>query len=421
MAVRGPQSLESDHVGSGGLLSAHRAEFERAEPDPGYTGDVGACVAGTTSRAFRDSELQRINWYRRMAGVDVVVESADSTVAAQRAAIMMMAAGELTHEPSATWPCYGASGADGASKSNLGLGNAGVAAVDAYVRDGGSGNERVGHRGWVLSPYVRAIGMGAAFGSSSANALHVLGDLTGSPDRLREVRGFVAWPPPGHVPAATVFRRWSFRLFGDFDFLRPRRSLWVGDGGPVRIDIVHRGDASSHLPRPALVWELADVPTHGSMPEPAGGDECYTVTITGVRSGGVVQDPYDYRTCLLDLRINSTGTVPSANGTTDAAANDVEDVELRIVARRVAAGRVEFGLQQQEPDGSWSRRLLPSQRFFPLDTRVGHWLVSTPLAVGAAADGAPGDGPDVRIVARRVAAGRVEFGLQRQEFRWGLE
>ncbi|MCY4487507.1 MAG: CAP domain-containing protein, partial [Deltaproteobacteria bacterium] len=199
------------------MLSAHRAEFERAEPDPGYTGDVGACVAGTTSRAFRDSELQRINWYRRMAGVDVVAESADSTVAAQRAAIMMMAAGELTHEPSATWPCYSVSGADGASKSNLGLGNAGVAAVDAYVRDGGSGNERVGHRGWVLSPYVRAVGMGAAFGSSSANALHVLGDLTGSPDRLREVRGFVACPPPGYVPAAAVFRRWSFRLFGDFD------------------------------------------------------------------------------------------------------------------------------------------------------------------------------------------------------------
>ena len=489
------------------VLSAYRAEFERAEPDPGYTGDVGACVAGTTSRAFRDSELQRINWYRRMAGVDVVAESAGSTVAAQHAALMMAAAGDLSHEPSPSWPCYSASGADGASKSNLGLGNAGVAAVDAYVRDGGSGNESVGHRGWVLSPYARAVGMGAAFGSSSANALHVLGDLTGSPDRLREVRGFVARPPPGYVPAAAVFRRWSFRVFGDFDFSAASVAV-VGDGGPVRIDIVHRGDASSHLPRPALVWELADVPTHSSMPEPAGGDECYTVTINGVRAGGAAQEPYEYATCLLGLSIESpaagdligpqnlravdvghdavtlswglatqpggvsvrsyvverlrggewvelhsspsaiTGLVvrglrPSteyrfrvrldttagdASGTVTATTTrappasdagvgitDGDEFDVRIVARRVPSGRVEFALQQQEPDGGWSRRLLPSQRFFPLDTRVGHWLVSTPLAVGGAADGDPGDGPDVWIVARRVASGRVEFGLQRQE------
>ena len=153
------------------MLSAYRAEFERVEPDPGYTGDVDGCVAGTTSRAFRDSELQRINWYRRMAGVDVVAESADSTVTAQHAALMMAAAGDLSHEPSLSWPCYSELGADGASSSNLVFGNSGVAAADAYVRDGGSGNEAVGHRGWVLSPYVRAVGMGAAFGSSSANAV----------------------------------------------------------------------------------------------------------------------------------------------------------------------------------------------------------------------------------------------------------
>ena len=395
------------------MLSAHRAEFERVEPDPGYTGDVDACVAGTTSRAFRDSELQRLNWYRRMAGVDVVAESADSTSAAQHAALMMAAAGDLSHEPSPSWPCYSELGADGASSSNLVFGNSGVAAVDAYVRDSGSGNEPVGHRGWVLSPYVRAVGMGTAFATSSANALHVLGDLTGTPDRLREVRGFVAWPPPGYVPAAAVFRRWSFRVFGDFDFSAASVAV-VGDSGPVRIDIVHRGDASAHLPRPALVWELADVPTHSTMPEPAGGDECYTVTLTGVHSGGVVQDPYDYRTCLLDLRIESTGTVPSAGGTTGAASDDAEDIELRIVARRVPSGRVEFALQQRAPGGDWGGRLLPRQRFFPSGTRVGRWLVSTPLTVGGATVDTAGTDAQVRIVARRVASGRVEFALQQR-------
>ncbi len=488
------------------MLAAHRAEFERVEPDPGYTGDVGACVAGTTSRAFRDSELQRINWYRRMAGVDVVTERADYTSAAQHAALMMAAAGELSHAPPRSWPCYSELGAGGASKSNLGFGNSGVAAVDSYVRDGGSGNEPVGHRGWVLSPYVRAVGMGTALDSSRANALHVLGDLTGSADRLREVRGFVAWPPPGYVPAEVVYRRWSFRAFGDFDYSTASVAV-VGETGAALTEIVHRGRATSHLSRPALVWEVADVPSYGTMPEPTGGDDCYTVTVSGVRVGGAVQEPYEYATCLLDLSIESTqvtglfgpqnlraaavghdsvtlswglarqppgvtvrnhlverfgdgqwielhrsataltgyearglrpatdyqfrvrldtsagdasGTVtvttraaPAAGAITDPGGDGgLGDLDVRIVARRVVSGRVEFALQQRESDGEWGARLLPRQRFFPEGTRVGRWLVSTPLTVGGATVDPEGDEAQVRIVARRVASGRVEFGLQ---------
>jgi len=321
--------------------------------------------------------------------------------------------------------------------------------------------------------------MGAAFGSTSANALHVLGDLTGSPDRLREARGFVAWPPPGYVPAATVFRRWSFRLFGEFDFSAASVAV-VGDSGPVRIEVVHRGEAASYRPRPALVWEVAEILAQGAVPEPTGGDECYTVTISGVRAGGVTQSPYGYETCVLDLgggspdaggplgpqglepvdiahdsvtlswamadqpagvtvrsyiverldgvdwiglhsspsaltrytvrglrpsteysfrvRLDTTAGDASATATVRTAtaptgvpvsghsADDTAgEVEVRIVARRAESGRVEFGLQQRERGGDWGGRLLPRQRFFPPDARVGRWLVSTPVALSTAA------------------------------------
>lgn len=59
-----------------------------------------------------------------------------------------------------------------------------------------------------------------------------------------------------------------------------------------------------------------------------------------------------------------------------------DGVEVRIAARRVSGGRVEFALQQRDADGGWGVRLLPEQRFFPADARVGRWLVSTPLALG---------------------------------------
>ena len=59
--------------------------------------------------------------------------------------------------------------------------------------------------------------------------------------------------------------------------------------------------------------------------------------------------------------------------------SDGEGVEVRIAARRVASERVEFGLQQRAGGGDWGVRLLPQQRLFPLGTSQGRWLVSAPL------------------------------------------
>ncbi|MCY3952565.1 MAG: hypothetical protein OXG69_08465 [bacterium] len=126
----------------------------------------------------------------------------------------------------------------------------------------------------------------------------------------------------------------------------------------------------------------------------------------------------------------AVGAVPAAAGAQDVA--ERETVEVRIVARRVADGRVEFGLQQMEAGGGWGERLLPRQRFFPASASVGRWLVSTPVTVGRAggssalppamestvgggASSGSAGGVEARIVARRVAHGRVEFGLQQME------
>lgn len=54
-------------------------------------------------------------------------------------------------------------------------------------------------------------------------------------------------------------------------------------------------------------------------------------------------------------------------------------VELRVTARRVSGGRVEFGLQVRAADGSWGTRLLPRLRFTPPDSALDRWLNSSPL------------------------------------------
>ncbi len=88
----------------------------------------------------------------------------------------------------------------------------------------------------------------------------------------------------------------------------------------------------------------------------------------------------------------------------------VTAAEVRIVARRLADGRIEFGLQRRDTN-TWGDRQLPRVRFFPTTVGANRWLVSSPLEVAAG---------DVRIVARRLADGRIEFGLQRRDTNtWG--
>ncbi len=57
--------------------------------------------------------------------------------------------------------------------------------------------------------------------------------------------------------------------------------------------------------------------------------------------------------------------------------------EVRITARQLEDGRVEFALQQRV-DGEWGERQLPRSRYFPTDAQVGRWLNSTPLTVQVA-------------------------------------
>ena len=58
------------------------------------------------------------------------------------------------------------------------------------------------------------------------------------------------------------------------------------------------------------------------------------------------------------------------------------EAEVRITARQLDDGRVEFALQQRV-DGEWGERQLPRSRFFPADATVGRWLNSSSLTIQA--------------------------------------
>ena len=111
-------------------------------------------------------------------------------------------------------------------------------------------------------------------------------------------------------------------------------------------------------------------------------------------------------------------------GSIALAAADGE-AEVRISARQLEDGRVEFGLQQRV-DGRWGERVLPRSRYFPADATINRWLNSTPMAVSVADADDLAEGPqtsnsvEVRITARQLGDRRVEFALQqRVDGEWG--
>jgi len=113
---------------------------------------------------------------------------------------------------------------------------------------------------------------------------------------------------------------------------------------------------------------------------------------------------------------------PSAQEPADGPVADPGAGAVRIVARKLADGKIEFGLQQRQDDASWGGRLLPSERLFPAAAEVGNWLTSSPVTVrvGESADASAED-VELRITARLVRDGRVEFALQQRldDGAWG--
>ena len=102
------------------------------------------------------------------------------------------------------------------------------------------------------------------------------------------------------------------------------------------------------------------------------------------------------------LAVLGGAVVPTAA----AAQEDSASTTVRIVARKLESGRIEFGLQQRQPDNTWGDRQRPGVRFFPTTATVGNWLASSALDLPVGA---------VRIVARKLEDGRIEFGLQQRQ------
>jgi uncharacterized protein YkwD len=278
-------------------LNFYETDYLISSPPPiNWTGSCASCDPGTTSPEFRQAVLQRINYFRAMAGVpDDVLFSEESNLKAQAAALLMSVNRSLSHTPPETWTCYSDLAYQGASSSNLYLGINGWEAISGYMKDPGASNDAVGHRRWILYPQTRVMGSGdvPATGSYPAsNSLVVFSENMWDP-RPDTRDDFVAWPPPGYVPYPVVFMRWSFSYPGA-DFGESVVSMSrEGEGLTIIQASIKNGYGEN-----TLVWQVEGMDSGANWPAPMQ-DTKYEIIIENVIILGLPQD-FSYEVVVFD-------------------------------------------------------------------------------------------------------------------------
>ena len=276
----------------------------------GWTGSVDANIPGTTTQAFKDAVVTRINWFRAMAGVPTTV-TLDPTYSGkdQQAALMFSANRSISHTPPTNWVDYTPEAAEAAGNSNICYGYFNdPGCVLAYIVDTGSNNAIVGHRRWVLYPQTLHMGTGDVPQSGSAqnpyppaNALWVFDGNYGT-TRPATRDPYVAWPPPGYVPYQVVGPRWSFS-YPNADFTNASVSMTRnGQNVPVQLGPVATGYGEN-----TLIWVPDNLNTDGFTPVAPASDTTSTVTITNVLINGSPQS-FQYSVIVFDPNSSAGAT-----------------------------------------------------------------------------------------------------------------
>ena len=257
--------------------------------DPGWTGNISTCDAGSISQNALDKTLIRINYFRRLVGLnDNITFNSDYFDMHQQAALMMDANNQLSHHPPSNWLCWTADGDYAAGTSSISLGSVNFHSsrcITLFIEDPGSSNTAVGHRRWLL--YSRASEF--SFGCTNrASALTEFGDAakfenTNFPE-------YIAYPPNGYIPQELVFERWSFSIPAEnnqsADFSNAQISM-SGPDGDINLNVVSRTD--NGYGDNTIVWEPQNVLTSSNE------DIEYFVTITDIENNSIGNYSYSVK------------------------------------------------------------------------------------------------------------------------------
>ena len=192
-----------------------------------WNGRVGGCNQGTIDSEIQNKVVDRINYFRRNAGVPEVLFDEATNEYCQKAALMMTANNALSHEPSKTWRCWSSEGAY-AAKHSLLIKEANTSMAVTYIMD--DKNPSAGNRRWLLYPNGRVYG----HGSTNDYAVIWVLDDSGSADTAEYMSKPISWPPKGYLPQLMLMENWTFSLYAD---LVNATVIVSQDGKPLDVNV----------------------------------------------------------------------------------------------------------------------------------------------------------------------------------------
>ena len=287
-----------------------------SQADMGWTGNASTCTAGTISATALSKTLQRLNYYRRLTGLNAnVTFDATMNAKSQASSLMMQRNQALNHAPPSTWLCYTANGFQAASQGNLAIGSYGAGDIDLWMDD--SRTPSVGHRRWILAPNAAKFGYGSVKGTGSyayAGTLMWGGGMTNP--NTTPPSGYIQYPVAGYMPKDLISTLWSFGTpNNNGNFSSASISVTDDSGNPVSITInpVEAGYGNSST----IVWNMPAI----DKTDPV--DRVYTVKISNFSVNGVPQNPYTYKVVAIQpkhagVQVTTTGSVCN-NGTATAS------------------------------------------------------------------------------------------------------
>ncbi|HEY3853270.1 MAG TPA: hypothetical protein VGO67_02630 [Verrucomicrobiae bacterium] len=284
---------------------------------------IANCDPGMNSSAFQNAELVRINWFRAMSGIPAnVTLSLTEGLEAQAAALMISANNQLQHTQIPTnWICYDAGGVTAAGVSDIAIGVNGPDAITGYMWDYGSDNSMVPHRRWILFPQTQIMAVGdvpAQGTNQAANATWIYDGLHYNEPRPADTPPFVAWPPPGYVPAPVVYPQWSLGL-SNADMSMATVTM-QSNGVPMNVIVqVNAIDYAEN----SVVWYPASLdPSQLTTVFPFNGaDTVYSVTVSNALTMSGPQN-FSYQVTVFDPDVAGTDHVPTViNGPASPTVN----------------------------------------------------------------------------------------------------
>ncbi len=264
--------------------------------DPGWTGNVNGCLAGTISQDAKKKVLQRLNYFRRLVGLsDNVTENTTQHQGCMEASLIFKAQNNLSQYPPQHWSCWTQAGYNAAGTSNIAWGVASSGdycvhtsyGVTGFMEDPGSYNKPVVHRAWLLMPGLQQIGIGS---TNSTACLQWQGNYTSA----AAAPGFIAYPPPGYIPNQITFPRWSFTIPAGGSFTNAQVTMEDENGATIPLNVINKPvDIAMVAPLKYLVWEPQ------INPKTFTADKKFIVTITGIT--GASQSTYSYEVIVVPV------------------------------------------------------------------------------------------------------------------------